>query len=285
LKQTENKPLKQQKTDQVLFETAKKFLLERIPNEDRKRILDEHLNVPDTSNTPKSLVQLYNRILISAQNAHMMSGVIGKSIGGVDKLAGVLCGFDPTAVWKKYGDDHAALLAEIRQKLNPDGKVLTNKNSLWPKYCKAALSGAAFLNQFEDGKAFYKWANHLYQDEHSVLALPFIIDAEIDGIGFALACDFLKDIGFTGYGKPDVQIKHIFCGVGLISDKASSYQVLKIIRRIAANNGVSPYCVDKLFWLIGSGKLDAHHGIQKLNGLKKEFIAAYRQKTTKTPKP
>ncbi|NCD05852.1 MAG: hypothetical protein EOL97_07010 [Spirochaetia bacterium] len=38
------------------------------------------------------------------------------------------------------------------------------------------------------------------------IALPLLISKKISGIGFALACDFLKELGFTDYSKPDVHI-------------------------------------------------------------------------------
>lgn len=58
----------------------------------------------------------------------------------------------------------------------------------------------------------------------------------------------------------------------------SSYHIQKIISQIAAEADVSAYHVDKLFWLIGSGKFYKHPeiGNDGLIGRKKaQFIAEY----------
>ncbi|BCO09284.1 hypothetical protein GF1_16600 [Desulfolithobacter dissulfuricans] len=102
-----------------------------------------------------------------------------------------------------------------------------------------------------------------------------ILEAEIYGIGFPLACDFLKELGYINYGKPDVHIIEIFEAIGLVEKGASNYQILKAITRIAKNINVSVYNVDKLFWLIGSGYFYNH--IQagnkgKVGRMKEAFI-------------
>jgi hypothetical protein len=76
---------------------------------------------------------------------------------------------------------------------------------------------------------------------------------EIHGIGFVLACDFLKELGYVEYGKPDNWMKRIFTRLQL-TDSAGDYQVLEAIVRVARNAHTTPYNVDKLFWLIGGGK-------------------------------
>jgi thermostable 8-oxoguanine DNA glycosylase len=80
-----------------------------------------------------------------------------------------------------------------------------------------------------------------------------ILSKEVYGLGFALSCDFLKELGYINFGKPDVHIHKILKGLGLVDKKADDYEVLKAIDRIARNVGVSSYNVDKLLWLIGSG--------------------------------
>ena len=102
-----------------------------------------------------------------------------------------------------------------------------------------------------------------------------ILAAEIEGIGYPLACDFLKELGFINYGKPDVHVIEIFVGIGMCQPKPSPYQVQKIITQIATESNTSSYNVDKIFWLIGSGKFYKHEELWK-NGLigqmKEEFI-------------
>lgn len=85
-----------------------------------------------------------------------------------------------------------------------------------------------------------------------------MISYEISGMGFPLACDFLKELGFSEYGKPDVHLKDIFKALNLIDQNEKSatkldYQTFKVIDRIAEENDTTAYSVDKIFWLIGSG--------------------------------
>ncbi len=79
-----------------------------------------------------------------------------------------------------------------------------------------------------------------------------LLSYEIDGFGFPLACDFIKELGYWDFGKPDVHLKKIFAALQL-SPTENDYQVFKAIVRVARSVGVTSYNVDKLFWLIGSG--------------------------------
>lgn len=205
----------------------------------------------------------------------MKAGVIGGSIGGVQNLGKVLFDFDPNMVLVKYQDNAEQLLDDIIQTLNPRGKIRRTPKSIWPKYCRTIISGAEFLRQFSDSKNFLEWVDHFYNDKKSLAALPMIIDAEIYGIGFPLACDFLKELGYINYGKPDVHIIEIFEAAGLEEKGASNYQILKAITRIAENTDLSSYNVDKLFWLIGSGYFYNHPHIGnegRVGRMKESFI-------------
>jgi thermostable 8-oxoguanine DNA glycosylase len=88
-----------------------------------------------------------------------------------------------------------------------------------------------------------------------------LLSQEIDGFGFALACDFLKELGFINFAKPDVHVKAIVKGLNLSLQGANDYTVFKAVARIAASCGTTPYDVDKLFWLVGSGRFYAHPSI------------------------
>ena len=262
------------------YNNARKFLIAQmpLPGEKSESILDQYLALPDKSQTSSSLNVLYQCLLKSAQNANMKAGVIGGAIGGVDKLSAVLHGFDPQKVIDQYGTDSESVLNAIQEQLKPTGMIRKTPKSIWPKYCQTILSAAQFFKQFFTGDEFYVWANHFYQDKRSIAALPMILAEEIYGIGYPLACDFLKELGFINYGKPDVHIIDIFTGIGLCSMKASPYEIQKIIVKIAEQKKVSPYNVDKLFWLIGSGRFYNHPEVGKQGSIgsrKESFIKHY----------
>jgi hypothetical protein len=201
---------------------------------------------------PQSLPLIYKGLLITGQNTNMMPQVIGKSIGGIDSLEPLLCGFEPRKVVEKYEGDWELVLDDIISKLNPRGKVRKGKGGLWTRYCKTITSGAAFLSQFDDAVDFYKWVDFFDNDKRARPALPMLLSYEIDGLGFPLACDFLKEMGYLNFGKPDVHIKIIFVELSLCWSN-EDYKVFKAICRVAKNVGVTPYNVDKLFWLVASG--------------------------------
>ena len=105
------------------------------------------------------------------------------------------------------------------------------------------------------------------------------IGSEIYGFGFPLACDFLKELGFENYGKPDVHIKDIFRAYKFIDDldsktntNESNCRVFKKMLEISKSIGISCYTLDKVIWLIGSGDFYLNENIRKIS-MKKDFMA------------
>jgi hypothetical protein len=45
----------------------------------------------------------------------------------------------------------------------------------------------------------------------------------------------------------------MFAALELCENEVDDYRLFKAIIRVAKNAGVTPYALDKLFWLIGSG--------------------------------
>ncbi len=111
------------------------------------------------------------------------------------------------------------------------------------------------MAQFPAAKEFYEWVDFFNDDDRARPALPLLIHQEVFGVGFALACDFLKELGYTKFAKPDVHLIKIFIGLELCPPGPTPCpsQVLKSIIRVADNVKKTPYDVDKLFWLVGSG--------------------------------
>lgn len=273
-------------TNKELYQTAYDFLLsfEGI----NPSILEDHFKVKEEK--PNDLKAIYKRLCNSAQNKQMSTKVIGGSIGGFDNMGKVLEGFDPHKVSEKYqqGDDEK-LLKDIITVLKPKGQIRRTSRSIWPLYCRTVIDSAHFLNSFKTARDFYEWTEFFKSDSRAKPALPLMISYEISGIGFPLACDFLKEIGFTEYGKPDVHLKYIFKEIGLIDSNGTSaaksdYETLKVIDRIAKENNVTSYAVDKMFWLIGSGSFylsDLNIGRNRnlfVDQVKKKFGDKLRQK-------
>ncbi len=238
-----------------LYNFAYNYLLskERVTDELIRKHLVSEYQKPDKINT------IYKQLCTSAQNRQMSNKVIGQSIGGIEKLKTVLFDFDPKQVASTYSKtDKERLLKTIIEQLKPKGEIRNTNRSLWPQFCQSVIDSAHFLQEFEKSKDFYNWADFFANDSRAKPALPLMISIEITGIGFPLACDFLKELGYVQYGKPDVHLKEIFKELNLIDPKEKSatkqdYQTLKLIDQIASENNVTPFEVDKIFWLIGSG--------------------------------
>lgn len=243
------------KTLQLIYHTAYDFLL----NQDgiNESILKQHLI--SESNKPADFKVIFRRFCDSAQNRQMSSKVIGQSIGGIQNLNVVLFDFDPHLVANRYSRNSGAeLLDDIKKTLHPTGQIRTTSRSLWPQFCQSVIDSAHFLQQFDTAQKFYEWANFFANDVKAKPALPLMISIEIAGVGFPLACDILKELGYTEYGKPDVHLKDIFRALQLIDPLEKStikqdYDTLKAIDNIALANNETAYAVDKVFWLIGSG--------------------------------
>jgi hypothetical protein len=270
----------QRELDRAAYALAKDFLLRAGAGKGVTPELIEkylHLSAP----RPDTLAGLYEHLLESAQSANMKAGVIGGSIGGVGNLRRVLCDFEPAEVLERYGSGWEGVLDDIVAQLEPRGSVPRTSRSIWPRYCRSVLSGARFLSQFSTADDFYGWVDLFDGDERARPALPLLLAEEIDGFGFALACDFLNGLGYENFAKPDVHVKDIFGSLGLFPPGADDYEVFRAVGRLARNADVTPYNADKLFWLVGSGYFydDPHVGNSgKIGRHRKDFIEVARER-------
>jgi hypothetical protein len=261
--------------DKKAYQLAKDYLPNLNIQGVTANLVERYLNPLTLNPKPTSKEGIYQRILESAQNANMKAGVIGGAIGGVGKLSVVLEGFNPKAVLAKYTGDWEAILDEIVERLEPRGEIRRTSRSIWPLYCQTILSAANFVEQFSSASDFFGWVDLFDRDDRARASLPMILSREIEGFGFALSCDFLKEMGYINFPKPDVHLRNIFSSLNLCKDKADDYQLFKAVIRVAGHAGVSAYNADKVFWLIGSGYFYRDLQISnqgRVGSRKKEFI-------------
>ena len=79
-----------------------------------------------------------------------------------------------------------------------------------------------------------------------------LLSREIEGFGLALSCDFLKELGYRDYPKPDVHLIKIFNELNLVKS-TDPYEVYKSIVEMSEVVNKDAYTIDKIFWLISSG--------------------------------
>jgi len=239
------------------WQHAMNWLIDNAPNGISSEAVLQYLDPNGSVARPDTMDKLYRSLLKSLSQAGMAEGVIvGAMPNGIDSLSVVTGKFSPEKTRKRYGSDFRALFADVQKKVRPNGKL--REEGLWPRYCRTMLSVAEFLVQFDGVDDFYFWVDKFNSDEHARAGLPLILSEEIFGAGFALACNVLIDLGYQEFAKPDRHVKRILMGAGFISDDASDYQALKSVLRIANLAEVTPYAVDKVLFLIGSGRFYKH---------------------------
>jgi hypothetical protein len=261
------------------YEFAMEYLNKCTPK-DIKPELESYLKPVEVSN----LSDVYGQLLFSAQNRERAPKVIGDSIGGIDKLRPVLNNFDVHEIIKNYNrpddDDNVNdIFDKIQKAFHLEIKKKTDKkrDTLWFQFCKSILTGAQFLSQFKDKDDFFTFVNKFDNDERARPAIILLIAENVFGYQLALSCDFLKEIGFIKFGKPDVHVMEIFERCGLAPEVTiktrKEYEMMMKIKEIAENAGVDAYRLDKIIWLISSRRFYKHN--KKMNGRKDDFIKSY----------
>lgn len=193
------------------------------------------------------------------------------SIGKIDELGALLFDFDPRTINVEYGRDWRQLFRDIQEsEFKPPTHMNINRGrSYWVIFTRGIVSGADFLSGFGDAQGFHRVVEHFYDNEHSRISLPLYMEKEVFGMGFATACSFLMENGYPNYVKPDTHLKDIFQGLG-ISKSREDYTVFKDVINYSRIINETPYTVDKLFWLVGSGRF--HQSKIKIKTNKNRFI-------------
>jgi len=219
-----------------------------------------------------SMSAFYLRFLNSLVNRQGMPN----SIGEIERLRGVLCDFSPKKVTDTYGVDWKLLFRTIEKEVKPSSRMdIDTPQNYWVVFSKGALDSATFLSGFASAKAFAAEITHFADSGSFRAGLPKVLALEIHGYGFPLACDFLKECGWTQYAKADVHTKKILEHVGL-SD-GSDYDTFQAIQAIARHVKETPYAVDKHIWLIGSGNLYNRH--ETFQTSREEFFRFFDRQT------
>jgi len=131
-----------------------------------------------------------------------------------------------------------------------------NKRSIWYRFSKGTMSIARFLSQYQTAEDFHAFVNQFTSNQLMADTLPRIIQDNIHGYGYALACDVLKELGYTQYSKPDTHLVEVFQSIGLTNGDIRS--TVQMVQTIAEANGITPYRLDKIIWLICSGRYYLH---------------------------
>ena len=249
-----NKNMDKHNKYKFVFESAKKFLRDIIDSHNMDiSILKAHMQHEQKFD---DLLDANHRLIRSLTNRNMMDSVIG-----FDKkekeMRPILFEYNSNKILTAYKNADE-LLEKFKSKFNLQN--IQSKRSLWRKFSEGIISGSNFVASFRDKDDFDSFIKIFSLNKYTKAALPMLLSKEIKGFGFALACDFLKELGYRDYPKPDIMLIDIFYGLGLSKSK-EQYDVYKSIVEMSEVVEEDAYTVDKIFWLIGSGKLVGNKSI------------------------
>ena len=232
----------------AVFHRAKQFLNEIVSRHPQLNdaILAKHL---ECESPFRNIRDAHRRLIESLTNRNMMASVINFK-KREPKLKVILCDYDARAILETYPT--VVQLFETFKKTF-ELKNARGKKSLWWKFAEGILSGSKFMASFKDRGEFDSFVHRFDFNKYTKAALPLLLSIEIKGLGLALACDFLKELGYRDYPKPDTHLIKIFSELKL-SESADPYAVYKAIIEMAEAVGEDAYKVDKIFWLISSGR-------------------------------
>lgn len=231
----------------------------------------------------ETLNEIYERALQSTCNKQGMEKNIKFNSERKPKFKELLFDFCPKKIVENYGgnpfEGWKPIFYKFQQTWGNESKMdINNKKNQWVQFSKSAIESALFFAKFENKNQFDffvgRFQTNNENNEYLLEALPLLLQKEIFGFGFALACDFLKEAGFDKYPKPDVHLIDVFTQTGLYKNR-DDYEVFKKTIELANLVQEPAYSVDKKIWLVCSGNFYLDN--KKVNSNKKELIKQVKQ--------
>lgn len=170
-----------------VFQFAKKYLISHLPEGISEKDLDKYF-IGDACEA-KDLRDIFIVFVKSAQQYQRMPNVI-QFDNRKEEIGRILKDFDYKLVVDMKEDELCASFRTAFTVKSKDG----NRNS-WHKWSTAVVDSARFLNGFHDKSDFDEFVKRFDYNVDTRMALPLLISTKIRGIGFALACNALKELG------------------------------------------------------------------------------------------
>lgn len=250
---------------QSIYQYSWDYLLNMLPETMKEHDLIQYFqgDVKDFN----TLSEVFERLIYSAQNYQSMPNVI-KFDSRYTGIKDVLYDFNYLEV-KNISD------LDLYYKLRETFKITSvdSKHNSWLKWSKSIIDAATFISKFNDVEDFKCFVAKFDYNAQTRIALPLLIEKKVRGVGFALACDFLKELGYLEYAKPDVHLIKVFVELGM-SDNAAIDVFESIVLMSDAckelDESITPYKIDKVIWLICSGKFYLND--IEIGGQREKFI-------------
>lgn len=213
-----------------------------------------------------SINSVYERLLGSLQNRQSLPNIIKFWHKDYEKIyRQILCDFDPKKVFRKYKGTEGSnqLFKDLNEKVHWN----TEHSELPKQWCEGAVDAAEILAKYKDSKALYDVLMKKADNGNLKKIAEYWDSLPIKGMGLALSCDFLKEIGID-LPKPDVHIvaviKEVFSLKKDISDDDLTTEFIKIVNILKKNHpDMTAYKLDKMIWLICTGNFYLHSNAPK----------------------
>lgn len=224
-----------------IYEKSYDFLVNESKGYVSKEQIDSFISMPDVSEC-RDLHSAYILLLSILQDFNMYPNVI-QFEKRKEQMLRILHDGD-----LKYISalDEAALLTEFKN------EFAFQNDTLWRKYCKSIITGARFMSCFIDDDDFNRTFDSFNKNDMTREAFALFLSKKIYNMGFAIACTWLKELGYYKYAKPDTHIKDVCLALNLIPNN-DEILCFEAITKVANAAGVEAYQVDKVWWLICSG--------------------------------
>lgn len=194
-----------------------------------------------------SLKDVLERMLISTQNYQSRPNIIKYRLdwSRKEKIDKLLFWLDAKKVLESYDSDS---LCEVFQK-----ELWINPWMVRKSWCKSVISSCKFINKFKSVNDFKSFIESYNKDIDSRVELIKYMQHNIHWFWFALSCDFIKEMWYTSFSKPDVHIKDVLLWLGLCNSTDNEI-IFRCLNNLAGKWWFTPYKLDKILWMICSGK-------------------------------
>lgn len=264
--------LAEQKTNRnfIIYQFAKSYLEDMI----KDYSIDLNSYFIGDNKGVSSLREIFIGFISSAQNYQSMPNIIQFNTNVIRRkmIGEILCDFDYTQIKDKSPKN---LYYLFRDAFNVNSK--DSKRNSWYKWSCAIVDSAKFVSDFADKEDFDSFVELFNYNVTTRMALPLLISKKIRGIGFALSCDLLKELGYINYPKPDVHLMDVFSALKLSENEpVSTFEAIVRMadecKTLTNDSSITPYKVDKTIWLICSGKFYLERPELSLGRHKEKFI-------------
>jgi len=240
----------------ILFKEAQRFLCDKAGKD---FVFEQCTDTP----LPDTINDIYRCLVTSLVNTNKMK----QAIGDINDLSDVLFEFDPAKTLAHYEKLQNAL-CWIMGRQAIDIHRTTDSKDYWKMFYFGVLSGASFLCKVGCLDTFRAFVQRFQCNESVIAVLPLLLEYEIYGLTYRMACTFLNSVGYGDFIAPDAKVKALLYDIEIIESK-DNYETLKTIIQISKANNKPPYIVSAMFQMIGTESFTQ----EKTNGkLRQQFI-------------